>query len=51
MIEHRLATRSGWTAATFWLIIPPIEAPTRCARSAPRCSISPTVSAAMSSSV
>ena len=50
MIEVRLATRAGWPIATSCAIMPPIDAPTTCARAMPSASIRPTVSAAMSSS-
>ena len=51
MIEQSERTRSGWVAASGWLIMPPIEAPTRWAESISSWSSSPAVSAAMSSSV
>ena len=51
MIEHSDSTRSGCSIAIVWAIIPPIEAPTMCARSMPRWSSSPTASPAMSESV
>ena len=42
--------RALWSFFTDWAIIPPIEAPTRCADSIPSRSINPSVSAAMSRS-
>ena len=36
MIETSDSTRSGYFAAIVWAIMPPIEAPTTCARSIPR---------------
>ena len=52
MIEVSERTRSGCSIATVCAIIPPIDAPTRCARiRRPRASSRPTVSAAMSDSV
>ena len=50
MIDASDSTRSGWSIATRWAIIPPSEAPTRWARSTPRWSSRPTASAAMSES-
>ena len=50
MIETIERTRSGYSIAIVWTIIPPIEAPTRWADSIPRWSISPIVSRAMSRS-
>ena len=44
------APARGWRIAIVWAIIPPIEAPTRCADSISRWSISPVVSSAMSRS-
>ncbi len=46
-----LANRSGCDPAATWLIMPPIEAPTRWARSSPRWSMRPIVSSAMSTIV
>ncbi len=51
IIETSERTRSGLRIAAVWAIIPPIEAPTRCADSIPRWSISPIVSAAISRSM
>ena len=51
MIEVSERTRRGCSIAATCAIIPPIDAPTRCAPSMPRASIRPTVSAAMSDSV
>ena len=51
MIEVSVSTRSRQPAATSCAIIPPIDAPTTCARGIDSASISPTVSAAMSVSV
>ncbi len=51
MIEVRLLTRSGCSAATICAIMPPIEAPTTWAAPIPSASISPTASRAMSLSV
>ena len=51
MIEIRLFTRSGCSAATIWAIMPPIDAPTTWAAPIPSPSISPTVSRAISLSV
>lgn len=50
MMEHRLSTREGWSTASCWQIIPPIDAPTTCAAGTPRASSRPAESAAMSSS-
>ena len=48
--QHRPSdsTRSGLLIAIVWAIIPPIDAPTTCARSIPRWSSRPSVSSAMS---
>ncbi len=51
MIETSESVRSGCSIATRWAIMPPIEAPTMCARSIPRASSTPTLSRAMSLSV
>ena len=51
MIDVSDRTRSGCSIAIVWAIIPPIDAPTRCALSSPSASSRPTVSAAMSDSV
>ncbi len=50
MIDVSDRTRAGDSIATVWAIMPPIDAPTRCALSSSRWSSSPTVSAAMSES-
>jgi hypothetical protein len=50
MIEVSVCTRSGCRAAMTWAIMPPIEAPTTCARSSPSAPIRPAPSAAMSAS-
>jgi hypothetical protein len=49
-IDASESTRSGRRIAIVWAIIPPIEVPTRWARSMPRWSRRPNVSFAMSSS-
>ena len=51
MIEHSDSTARGCSIAIVWAIMPPIEAPTTCARSIPRWSSRPTASPAMSESV
>ena len=51
MIETRLRTRAGCRIATVCTIMPPIDAPTKCASSRPSASQRPTASSAMSSSV
>ncbi len=51
MIRPSDRTRSGWLPASTWAIIPPIDAPTTCARSMPRWSSSPLTSSARSTSV
>jgi hypothetical protein len=51
MIDVSDRTRAGCSIAVVWAIIPPIDAPTRCALSSSRASSRPTVSAAMSDSV
>ena len=50
MIEASERTRSGCRAAISWAIMPPIEAPTTCARSIPSASSRPIPSSAMSAS-
>ena len=42
-------TRSGWSSARCWAIMPPIEMPWTCAASTPAASITATTSATMSS--
>ena len=49
--DRRLRSRCGCSIAIVWTIIPPIDAPTTCARSMPRWSSRPIASAAMSDSV
>jgi hypothetical protein len=51
MIEVSERTRCGNEIAISWAIMPPIDAPTRCADLMPSTSIRPTVSSAMSRSV
>ncbi len=51
MIEVSERTRCGNEIAISWAIMPPIEAPTRCADLMPSASISPVVSSAMSRSL
>ena len=51
MIEVSERTRCGNEIAISWAIMPPMEAPTRCADLMPSTSISPIVSLAMSSSL
>jgi hypothetical protein len=51
IIDVRLKQRSGYFAATICAIMPPIEAPTICARAMPSASSRPTASAAIASSV
>ena len=51
MIETSDSVRCGYRIAIVWAIMPPIEAPTTCARSIPRWSSTPTLSPAMSASV
>jgi hypothetical protein len=51
MIRVAERTRSGQVAATSWVIIPPMETPTRWLLARPRASITPQTSAAISRSV
>ena len=48
MIEHSERTRSGWSMASCWTIMPPIETPTTWAAAIPRASSRPAASDAMS---
>ena len=50
MIDTRLFILEGWLIATSCAIMPPIDAPTTCARSIPSASSKAAASAAMSSS-
>ena len=51
IIEVSVSTRSGCSIAIVWAIIPPIDAPTTCARSIPSAVSRPKPSSAMSLSV
>ncbi len=48
MIDVKLVQRPGWSIAICWPIMPPIDAPTMCARPIPSASSRPTASAAIS---
>ncbi len=49
MMEQAVANRAGWWITRAWVIMPPMEAPTTCARSMPRWARSAAASSAMSS--
>ena len=51
MIEHKERTRSGYSTARRWAIMPPMDTPTICAESIPRESSTPAASSAMSHSL
>jgi hypothetical protein len=50
MIEVIDSTRSGWSMAMRWTIIPPMETPAMCACSTPAASSTAMASSAMSAS-